>query len=510
MCSGFFFMDSKALFSFIKKNFERDLSNKISNFLYLSLNTEGILKKYQVLKLSLPKNFNNEKEALNLYALALNLANAKKIHEAYLLLKVLIKILPKIQNEIYYNLGKILNLKFEATLAIFYLKKSEAIYNKSALVLFELGLAHQRLGKIELSKEYFRKTFNLEPRFVEAHRLYSVSHKYIDAKDPHLKLMLDVLNKNINYKDNELVQLNFSIGKAYEDLSRYEESFLYYEKANSIMRKNNNYSSKVEKNQQEVLKNISIKIKEKKFDLKVKSKKKIIFIVGMPRSGTTLLEQIIASHSKINSLGEPLHFPNTIKKIFPEKDLSLFEKSFDHISYKTYKNFYDDIAKLYDLDNTKYLAVTDKLPFNFKFIGLINYFLPDAKILHIKRSPQDTCISIYKNYFHGSLLGFSSNQNELAEYYKVYQSYIEHWKSIGCNFFEIDYENLVNNILEQTKTIFEYLNMPFEQNVINFYSNSNIVSSLSTAQVRKKNYTSSINSWKNYKNFLIEDIKSLK
>ena len=502
-------MNFKEISYFVSKNFNKTNVNKILDFLYSSFFSEKIYKKYIAFKQNFPNNITDEQEIKHVYALALLLANSRKAYEAHFLFKLLLRIFPKASSEIYYNLGKNLNLIFKTKLAIFYLEQSLKANNKNFFVNYELGLANQRIGNIDLSKKYFKITFEIEPRFVEAHRLYSLSHKYTNKNDDHLKLMLEIL-KNINLKDSQKSQLFFAIGKAYDDLNVPSEAFVYYEKGNNLRRKELNYSGKINKLQFECIKKITSKPEFRNAKQIKEINEKIIFIVGMPRSGTTLLEQIISSHSKILSLGEPLHFPSAIKKFFPEKDLNLFEESFDKVSKKTIQNFRDYLKEKYNLDNKNILAVTDKLPFNFKFIGMINFFIPEAKIIHIKRSPQDTCLSILKNYFQGNMLGFAFNQDELAGYYQTYLDFMQHWRDLNSDFFEIEYENLVSDLETQSRNIFDYLQIPYEQDVLKFYENSNTVSSLSLTQVRQKNYTTSIQSWKKYKNYLTDSIINLK
>lgn len=501
-------MDIKKLFILIKNNFDDINAKKFLDYLYVSFNSNNIKLKHKHYKTNFPKKLNNIKDIKNTYAVALYLANNKKYFESYCLLKFLSNNLPQALDEVHYNIGKILNTNFKPNLALKYLNKSLKLNGKNIATIYEIGLAHQRLGKIKSSEKYFYEAFSIEPKFAEAHRLYSLSHNYENDEDSHLKLMLNILNNEKKLDISQTIQFNFAIGKAFEDVKYFEKAFKYYKDGNNLRRRQLSYSDKNNFQQLDTLKRITLNIISKKTEIK-KTNKKIIFIVGMPRSGTTLLEQIISSHSKISSLGEPLYFPNAIKKFFPEVELNLFEKSFDNISKKKIQYFREYIFEMYNINNN-FLGYTDKLPFNFRFIGLINFFIPEAKIIHIRRSPQDTCLSIFKNYFQGNHLGFAYDQKELASYYQEYLNIMEYWNKIKCDFFEVKYEKLVKNIETQSKEIFRYLDIPFESGVIKYYNNTNVVSSLSLAQVRKKNYTSSIDSWKNFKNFLIDEIKDLK
>lgn len=495
------------IFNYTKKNFTSDLKKKIDNFIYQSFNSKGFLKKYSVFKSTFSnQNSTDLENQKSLYAFGLHLANYKYLEEAYLLFKFLLKNKPIFCDEIYLNISKIMHLYSKNHLAIFYIKKIEEKNKNNPEINYNLGLAHQRMGSISKAKMYFKETLKLNPNFVEAHRLFGLSHKYSSDKEEQLQLMIKILNnEDVKLTNNQKSQLLFTIGKAYDDLKDYKQAFNFIQQANKFRRREIKYSEQLVKEQFNVMKNVLLKI-NKKILLKNEIKKKAIYIVGMPRSGTTLLEQIISSHSKIKSFGEPVHIPNTIKKFFPERDLNKFEKSFDDLTLKKVEKVSEYLDDLYNLDNKKYIAFTDKLPFNFIFIGLINSFLPNAKIVHIKRSPQDTCVSILKNYFQGEFIGFAYDEKEIASYYNCYLDLMDFWKKNNCNFYEVKYENLVTNLEQEVRKIFNYLNIDFEDQCLNFHNNNNSVSSLSIAQVRKKNYTSSIDNWKNYKKFLSEAI----
>ena len=504
-------MDIKKSFLFVNENFSNTEKKIISDFLYSSLNTRGVFKKYFIYKNYLKKITVEESINKKIYALALNLANSSRFEESYFLLKRSLGVIPQVSEEIILNIAKVLIAISKNKLAIFYLKQGEKINGNNIEILFNLGLSHQRIGNTKEALDYFSRVINLNPMMVEAHRLFAISYSYDKSNTQHLQSMSQIyVDKESLFNNNQKSQLCFAIGKAYEDLKDFDKAFEFFVKANNYRRKEISYSSEVVKKQFEAIKNISIKLKNSLLKHKYSTDKQIVFIVGMPRSGTTLLEQIISSHSKILSLGEPLHFPKTIKKFFPESATDLFEKSFEDLNIKNVKNFIEHINDLYKFKIDSNIAVTDKLPFNFIFIGLINFFIPNAKIIHITRSPQDTCLSIYKNYFQGEFIGFAYDQKEIADYYNYYLNLMKFWGENRFNFYEIKYEDLVTDLEKEVKKIFNFINIDFEEKCLYYYKNSNSVSSLSTSQVRKKNYTSSINGWKNYEKHLTNSIKELK
>ena len=147
--------------------------------------------------------------------------------------------------------------------------------------------------------------------------------------------------------------------------------------------------------------------------------------------------------------------------------------------------------------------VTDKLPINFKWIGLIKILLPNSKIIHCKRNPKDNCLSIFKNYFTSRRLNFAYNLNEISEFYNLYHDLMNHWKNILPKFiFEMKYEEIINNPKSEIRTLLESCNLNWSENCLKFYNNKRLVKTASDVQIRKKIYTSSIDVWKNYEKHL--------
>ena len=226
----------------------------------------------------------------------------------------------------------------------------------------------------------------------------------------------------------------------------------------------------------------------------------------MPRSGTTLVEQIISSHSKVNSGGELIYISEAIKKFFPEKNLSIFKDNvINNLQKSSLKmsEFYLDKVKTKLKDKKNHL--TDKLPNNFTFIGFIKFMFPKSKIIYCKRNKSANCLSIYKNYFPDNGIWFAYEPEELKSFYDLHINYMEFWKKIFPNtIYTLNYESLVNNQVIETKKLIEYCELDWEDSCLKFYENKSKVSTLSTAQVRNPIYNNSIDLYKNYKNFIPE------
>ena len=233
-----------------------------------------------------------------------------------------------------------------------------------------------------------------------------------------------------------------------------------------------------------------------------KDQDKIIFILGMPRSGTSLVEQIISSHSQVIGGGELPILPKIIKNNFMSSQKIDAEKFNEIINdplkieliNRNYKNF----IKYFNIKNN---FITDKAPLNFRWIGFIKVLFPNAKIIHCQRDPKNNCLSMYKNLFEGGL-GFSYDENDLVKFYKTYKNLMSFWKAKKHNdILEISYEELVKDNREQIKRILKYCELEWEENCLNFYNNKNPIKTMSTAQ-EKPIYKSSLSAYEKYRDYL--------
>ncbi len=226
--------------------------------------------------------------------------------------------------------------------------------------------------------------------------------------------------------------------------------------------------------------------------------KQPIFILGMPRSGTTLVEQILGSHSRIDAAGElqeVYQLSNRIKSEYKNN----FKKGIDEIQI----NKIQELGNIY-LDNTKRFlskkgnGLIDKMPGNYLHIGLIKFIFPNSKIIHVHRNPIDTCLSIYSKLFsHGHLYGY--NLEDLGKRYNMYVELMNHWDKVLRNeIYHLKYENLIENLEDETKKLLNFCDYDFEESCLTFYKNPRPISTASVMQVRKKIYSTSIERWKLY------------
>ena len=463
---------------------------------------------YNLAKIIFIKGYKMDSENI---AIMNNLANVyKNTGEIKLSENLFNKIIKKKPNYInaYVNYGNLKrdNNDFEAAINLY--NEALKINNKIPIILYSLALAYQGLGEFDIAVQYANKTLLLDPKFTQADMLISQSTKY-DKENKHYTEMLVKINK-LEFNDNQKVNLLFALAKADEDLNQIERSFENLHLGNQIKRETINYDIN---DDIELFKSIKISFKEinpNDISKVSNSNKNIIFILGMPRSGTSLVEQIITSHSDVFGAGELSQLSKIVNENFLSNDIVSTEKvnnlfktpSFvDHL-----KEDYYDYLKRFHFDEN---FITDKAPLNFRWIGFIKILFPNAKIIHCSRNPKDNCLSLYKNFFEGGL-NFSYHQKELATFYNLYLDLMTFWKEqFTDSIYDATYEEIIKNPDKKIKEIVRFCDLPWEENCLTFHKNKTPIKTMSTAQARQKIYKSSINSFEKFAPFLKDLEKSL-
>jgi len=381
-------------------------------------------------------------------------------------------------------------------------KKAITINKKFFQAYYNLGVSYSSIGMFDEAEFSYKKAITLNPNLYSAHRSLSQIIKYKNGSN-HLK-DLNKIYKSQNITTSGKTEIGFALGKAYEDIKDYDRSFYFYNIANAERRKNINFSYIAEKKNFDNLKFNFNKNIYKNNTKTINPDKTPIFIVGMPRSGTTLVEQIISSHPKVFP-GDELDFlPNLISINFNNLNkINLTDYKKINIISKEY------IKKLKIISNNSE-RVTDKLPINFQWIGLIKYMLPNAKIIHCTRNSKDNCFSIFKNYFVNPKLNFAYNLEELCDFYNIYNDLMNYWKKTIPNFIiDVKYEELINNPDLKIKNLIDSCDLNWNDKCLDYYENKRSIKTSSIVQARKKMYTSSINSWRNYKKYFEKTFEKL-
>lgn len=386
--------------------------------------------------------------------------------------------------------------------ATIYFKKSLDIEPNLILALINLAIIEQSQGNFSSSEQLLNKIISIDPSHGEAYRILSLQ-KTFTSKDSEIVNMKQVYNQ-LAESENKMF-LGYALSKANEDIKNFKEACFYLKKSNQFRRLMfPNYNINNEIKNFNSLKKIFTKSFYDKFKNLGISSKKLIFIIGMPRSGTTLVEQIISSHSKVTAGGELNFFSEAFNDSITYKSTAEMFKKIENINDYQINKIGKVYLKKIDQLSLKTNFVTDKNPINFQLLPLIAICLPDAKIIHCSRDPNDTCLSIYKNYFWQKVMPWSYDERELAQFYQLYKDLMQYYENIinKKKIFQLSYENLITDSNETIKSLINYCELPWEEQCLEFYNNKNTVKTASVSQVRKKIYKSSSKKWENFKTYL--------
>ena len=420
-----------------------------------------------------------------------NFSEARK----YFLLAL--KINPK-HLQSYINLANLETTLNNNKLALNYYLEAYKINNNIEAVLTYLILSYSANGNFDDAKKIISELNTKFPNNTKSYQLYSKIHSY-QNEDNHQKIMLEkVKNKNLNHED--LANFYFALAKSFFDQKNIEKAVEYTLKANDTKFKTfNDYNFNSEL---QIFAKIKKYFKNFNFDKNLSDKgENLILILGLPRSGTTLLHQIIGSHSKVLGVEESGFLYHTLlNKFDDENDFKNFFKSEVFDRAKLLKLSEDILSKYKMYGENK--IIVDKHPFNFKWVGFIKILFPKAKIIHSNRNVADSAFSIYKNLFDHPL-GWTYHQDYLVEYVKNYKDLMNFWNDrLDYFIYDYRYENLVNNQVEETKKILNFCELEFEENCIDYTKNKMPVKTISVAQARQKIYKSSVNLSEKYFDYL--------
>lgn len=369
-----------------------------------------------------------------------------------------------------------------------------------------LGNIFHELGQIEEAIASYEQALNAEPDLVMTH--YNLA--MIKPRQEQLPIMEKLLtNPSISEKD--AMHCHFALGKIFEDAKSFTKSFEHYIKGNTLKRKMITYDSQyfsafVDR----LIKIYSINYLQKKNTCGSDSKLPV-FIVGMPRSGTTLIEQIVSSHPQAYGAGELLSFERiekTIAKLFEAS--SPYPECMSLCNNPTLLRFSAEYLEELGNHSQDAIRITNKMPDNFLKIGLIKTLFPHARIIHCKRNAMDTCTSIFLNYFANGLK-YSFDLTEIGQYYLDYTRLMEHWSTLfPSEILDVQYEELVMNQEIVSRQLIEHLGLEWDEKCLDFHNNKRAVRTTSNMQVRRPIYRNSINRWKHYEKHLEPLIAVLK
>ncbi len=378
----------------------------------------------------------------------------------------------------------------------------------------QLGFAHvlKTVGNQAGALQAYRAAITGKPNFGEAYwsmanlKIFRFEENEVDAMEQQVS--------QGGLTDSEEVHFRFSLGKAYEDRKDYDKAWHYYDTGNRKQRPLESYDPlEMEMRHEQILKVFDDDFLYKHSGNGLKTPDPI-FIVGLPRSGSTLVEQVLASHSQVEGTSElPI-----LSKIaasfgryrqdgmqFPDAATELRRKD-----WRAYGKEYMDTVQRHR--ETKRPFFTDKLPNNFPLIGLLHLILPNAKVINARRHPLDSCLGSYKQLFARGQ-SFTYDTIDLSHYYRSYDAVMKHWhRVLPGKILDVHYEETVTDLEGQVRRILDHCGLPFEESCVRFHETKRAVRTASSEQVRQPIYTGALGTWRKYEKHLdlwIEDFESI-
>lgn len=397
--------------------------------------------------------------------------------------------------ELYIKVGDIFNNATQSITALKYYNLAQKIEPDNALIFKLKANVYREIGDFNKTLEQINKAISIEPNNIDFLTFY-VNSKKIENTDHVIEKMIALFEKKSITKSDK-INLGFAITKALEDSKQFDRVFPFLKSANDSMNYNFPYdvNTAISENDE------TIKyFKDFKLDNYIGmgyNDAHPIFICGMPRSGTTLVEQIISSHSSVTGAGEIGYTNIAIARTIGTEEKKLIPLS--KVQPIHLEKIGSDIWTYLTHHYPGTSHITDKSIMTYKRMGLLKAALPNCKFIIVRRDPRDNLLSIYRNRFADNTHLYAYDLENLGTYYKQFLRIMDFWRNkMPKDFMEINYEDLINDPETQAQKLINYCNLDWENKCLEFYKSERQVKTLSILQVRQPIYKSSVKAWERY------------
>jgi tetratricopeptide (TPR) repeat protein len=361
--------------------------------------------------------------------------------------------------------------------------------------LWLLGELSADRGEFSEATQYFQRVIAIDPGYAFAYYSLAMNRKMTGEDIPWLRGVEALLAKPLPLRHE--ISLRYALGKYFDDLRQYDEAFGSYQKANELTKRYGNDYDRVGMTERvdRVINGFDAATIRRYQSFGNPSERPVL-IVGMPRSGTSLTEQILASHPAAFGAGE-LRFWQTAFSAYEAAELK--DHGGAHLIPAMARSYLDRLTALAG-DAQR---VVDKMPQNFMNVGLICAAFPNARIIHVQRHPIDTCLSIYFQYF-SHLHPYANDLDNLAHFYGEYLRLTDHWRTAlpASVLLEVPYEALIEDQEGWSRRMLEFIDLPWDPKCLDFHQTDRTVITLSKWQVRQKIHASSAGRWRNYRKYV--------
>lgn len=388
------------------------------------------------------------------------------------------------------NLGNVLNDQGRVEEANARYEQALAIRPDYSEALNNFGVALYQQGRLEEAVACYEKALAINPDDAECHRHLSILKTY-RHDDPHIPILRRLYEKPS--RDSDRMHASFALAKACEDMNEIDESFALYAEGNKLRKEELGYAIDQDK---KLFDRIKSAFDKPDVSTRVPLRSTVpILVVGMPRSGTSLVEQILASHSDVYGAGELRLLETLVRQHFP--DMPDFDLA--AASSQITADYLDGLDRMAG----KRHFVSDKMPGNFRWLGFLLSVQPDIRIIHTTRDPMAVCWSNFKHYFPAPGLGFPYDLSDLAEYYLMHEELMRFWhERFPGRIYELSYERLTENQEIETRKLLDYCGLDWEDICLEFEKTERSVKTASAAQVRNKMYQGSSKAWRKFESHL--------
>jgi tetratricopeptide (TPR) repeat protein len=370
-----------------------------------------------------------------------------------------------------------------------------AVASADAATLNHLATTLTIVGRLDEAGRAYEAALALEPDNIGLQLNYAAIKRFV-ADDPRLPLLQALAAREATLSESERIALHFTLGRAYADIGDGERSLQHLHAGNALERRRINYDETLALQQFERIRRVFTKQLIEAGSGRGVSSEAPVFVIGMPRSGTSLIEQILASHPRVHGAGEVSHLAAAVASLaehgrgdYPELLAGLTDGELRTLGTTYLQHFGDVTAD----------RIVDKMPANFLFAGLIHLLFPNARIIHVKRNPIDTCLSCYSLLF-AEVQPFAYDLGELGRYYNAYDALMRHWRSVLPDgiMLEVNYEDVVRDFEPQARRMIAHCSLDWDPRCLSFHKTRRPVNTASLVQVRQPLFTDSVGRWRIY------------
>jgi tetratricopeptide (TPR) repeat protein len=375
-------------------------------------------------------------------------------------------------------------------------ERALALAPRSAEAVWLLGELRGDLGAFPEAQALYRRAIEIDPTFPSAFSSMALQRKITAADAPWQAGVERLLAQEPPL--SHAIGLRYALGKYFDDLGRHDDAFRHYRMANELTKRRGAVydGEKLARRIDKLIATFDARFMGTPSRASASQSERPVFVLGMPRSGTSLAEQILASHPAVFGAGEIAFWDDAFAAHDPH---GWTEEARANAIKAIAEQYFARTAQA----SAEALRVVDKMPANFLYAGLIHAVFPRARIIHLRRHPIDTCLSIYFQNFLNSA-AFCNDLEHLAHYFREYVRITDHWRAVlpATTFLEVPYEGLVTDQERWTRRMLEFIDLPWDPKCLEFHRSDRVVITASKWQVRQSINAASVGRWRNYERYL--------